>query len=187
MNWIRYAKFFPFHFLFLLFGINHVDTESISLKHQLENNVPLDEIECKNKSHILTERPNEKLACVYESTSEKLHWNMVEFRIIELLSYYSDDLFPVSYKITGAEINSIEMQESEPIIVVNITLWHQENSNLEIEIPFGLITNEIIDEELFVLLNDIDGNSQDVNFVTILHGSGDQTLCFYLNQNTTQI
>lgn len=43
-----------------------------SLKQQLENNMTIEEIKCRNNKHVLVERPNEKLACVYPSSAEKL-------------------------------------------------------------------------------------------------------------------
>lgn len=48
-----------------------------SLKQQINEKLPKNEILCKNNSHILVERTNEKLACVYLSTAEKLNWKLV--------------------------------------------------------------------------------------------------------------
>lgn len=35
------------------------------------------DINCSNSEHVLTERPNGKLACVYETTAEKLNWSVI--------------------------------------------------------------------------------------------------------------
>jgi len=45
-----------------------------TLKQQIENNMSAQEIECSNNKHVLFERPNGKLSCVYPSTAEKLNW-----------------------------------------------------------------------------------------------------------------
>ena len=49
----------------------------LSLKTQIENNLHVKQIECKNELQILTERSNGKLACVYPATAEKLGWSSV--------------------------------------------------------------------------------------------------------------
>ena len=51
-----------------------------SLKQQLENNMTLDEIECRNEKHILVERIRDQLACVYPTTAEKLGWKIINSR-----------------------------------------------------------------------------------------------------------
>lgn len=48
-----------------------------SLKQQINENLPKNEILCKDNSHVLVERTNEKLACVYESTAKKFDWKLV--------------------------------------------------------------------------------------------------------------
>ena len=48
-----------------------------SLKQQLKNNFKVEDIQCINPSHILVERPNEKLACVYPETAKKLNWEIL--------------------------------------------------------------------------------------------------------------
>ena len=55
-----------------------------SLKHQIKNIIPIDDITCKNESHLLVERTNEKLACVYLNTAEKLDWKSTDSDIIVL-------------------------------------------------------------------------------------------------------
>lgn len=48
-----------------------------SLKQQINENIPKNEILCKNNKHVLVERTNEQLACVYETTAKKLDWKLV--------------------------------------------------------------------------------------------------------------
>ena len=59
-------------------------TSQPSLKHQIENAIPIDDITCKNEDHLLVERTNEKLSCVYLSTAEKLDWKSTDSDIIIL-------------------------------------------------------------------------------------------------------
>ncbi len=49
-----------------------------SLKQQISNNIDMHEIKCPNPDHVLTQRPNSNLACVYESTAEKLDWQLIK-------------------------------------------------------------------------------------------------------------
>lgn len=48
-----------------------------SLKQQLEDNTPKEKITCSSSFHVLAERPNGELACVYPSTAVKLGWHML--------------------------------------------------------------------------------------------------------------
>ena len=48
-----------------------------TLKQQIESNVPVDKIECRNKMHVLVERDNGNFACVYPTTAERLGWQYV--------------------------------------------------------------------------------------------------------------
>ncbi len=48
-----------------------------SLKQQIENNMSVDEIECRNNNHVLVLRSNDELACVYPQSAEKLNWEIV--------------------------------------------------------------------------------------------------------------
>ncbi len=56
---------------------NEIKIIRLSLKTQIENNLHIKEIECKNELQILTERPNGKLACVFSETAEKLNWQVI--------------------------------------------------------------------------------------------------------------
>ena len=47
-----------------------------SLKQQVEEGLSFNEILCPNDNHVLAERPNGKLACVYENTVKKLKWEV---------------------------------------------------------------------------------------------------------------
>lgn len=48
-----------------------------SLKQQIADNISMFEINCPNPEHVLTQRPNSKLACVTESTAQKLDWQII--------------------------------------------------------------------------------------------------------------
>jgi len=48
-----------------------------SLKAQLADNIPQEKITCSSSLHVLTERTNGNLACVYSSTAEKLGWKLI--------------------------------------------------------------------------------------------------------------
>lgn len=50
-----------------------------SLKDQIKDGHHPHEIRCPDKDHVLTERPNDKLACVTEETAHKLNWKLLIF------------------------------------------------------------------------------------------------------------
>ncbi|MCV0367670.1 MAG: hypothetical protein K5798_10475 [Nitrosopumilus sp.] len=52
-----------------------------SLKQQIADNVSMFEIKCPNPEHVLTQRPNSSLACVFPETQEKLNWQIVYYII----------------------------------------------------------------------------------------------------------
>ncbi len=48
-----------------------------SLKQQIENNMTVEEIDCRNNKHVLVLRSNDELACVYPESAEKLNWQII--------------------------------------------------------------------------------------------------------------
>ena len=88
-----------------LFGINtgqndifvvkydsQIVTLQPSLKHQIENTIPINEIACKNQNHLLVERTNKELACVYLNTAEKLDWKPIDPDVIILSQSVKESL-----------------------------------------------------------------------------------------------
>lgn len=61
----------------------------LSLKQQINENLSFNEILCQNHNHVLAERNNGKLSCVYYETAEKLNWTIrdKEVKVNLLLSY----------------------------------------------------------------------------------------------------
>ena len=51
--------------------------QPVTLKQQLTDNIPLEKILCSSSLHVLTERTNGNLACVFASTAEKLGWKLI--------------------------------------------------------------------------------------------------------------
>ena len=51
--------------------------EKLSLKHQISDKTLIKDIKCQNDSHVLVERTNGKLACVFSDTFEKFDWKLV--------------------------------------------------------------------------------------------------------------
>lgn len=52
--------------------------DKLTLKQQIESQLPVSEILCNDNSHVLVERVNGKLACVYSETAEKLNWSIIK-------------------------------------------------------------------------------------------------------------
>jgi len=49
----------------------------VTLKQQINEHTPKNEILCQDDSHVLVERTNNNLACVFLTTAEKLQWELV--------------------------------------------------------------------------------------------------------------
>lgn len=116
-------------------------SQDISLKQQVENNIPVDNIECRNEKHVLTERPNGKLACVYYETSVKLNWIILNTDTHRQLFVYElpvyNVVYDIKYTITNAQILSMEMIENNNSLLVNLD--SRKDGELTIHIPTEMI------------------------------------------------
>lgn len=115
----------------------------ITLKQQIENNLPLSEINCKNEKHILTERPNGKLACVSYETSVILNWPEINGDVGSTPLGYSlsiaDKWYDVEYEISDANI--INMQKIEKTNSLLISIDAKKDGKIILDIPRELIDN----------------------------------------------
>lgn len=167
-------------FFLLIFAVNDVHSEELSLKSQILMGLDPEDIVCSDKM-LLVLRSNENLACVYESTAEKLQWDVLSYRTVELTSPYNDELFSVSYKITAGSISNIAVAVDSPILNLDVDSWNR-SGQLEILLPFGFISNEP-DEDVFVLIN----NEEAVVYSKTLDDSGNITLIIEFDENINDI
>ena len=83
-----------------------------TLKQQIQNNMTVNEIECRNNKHVLVERPNEQLACLYPENATKLGWKIQNEIIAEKQGIHNDDnsvettLLDYSLEITVLEVEN---------------------------------------------------------------------------------
>ena len=56
---------------------NHGHDQPQSLKVQINDGLSKDKIQCSNSNQVLVERTNDRLACVYPGTAEKLDWKLI--------------------------------------------------------------------------------------------------------------
>lgn len=52
-----------------------------SLKQQIADGLTFNEILCSNNNHVVSQRPNGNIACVYYETAEKLEWTIQDEEI----------------------------------------------------------------------------------------------------------
>ena len=137
-----------------------------TLKHQIENKMSSLEIECKNEKHVLVERNNSTLACVYPSTAEKLGWNTVRTDSILMSSVFEvvNDMiiFDVEYSLSEGTIQDITYDADTNLIL--ITMDASEKAILTITLPRDLIDAKMDycppqkensrDDIFFVLVNE---------------------------------
>jgi len=62
-----------------------------TLKQQIQNKMTANEIECSNNKHVLVERSNKQLACVYPESATKLGWKIQDEIIAENQGIHNDD------------------------------------------------------------------------------------------------
>ncbi len=149
-----------FSLFFLIFTTSEAYPDNLSLKSQIKMDLSIDEIACKNNL-VLSQRSNNNLACVYESTAEKLQWDILEYRIFELKSIDSDEVYPISYRLSGGLINKITLTDESHIIEIDFDSWS--DGQLDISLPLAFISDEF--DSLIILIND----DVEIDFETIIN------------------
>ena len=124
----------------------------------------LPDITCPNQDHVLTERPNGKLACVTDSMAEKTGWhihykNVVDDKGEVLVS--PGAVSWISFEITGATLD--KMIYENQMLVVSVTP-NDEYGVLSIELPPGSLPAN------FEYCNPNNENPFDTPFVMIIDG-----------------
>ena len=112
----------------------------ISPLKQFKSGISYDEIQCKNDMHVLTERPNDKIACVYELTAEKLGWKIINSFIHDkyVFEVAKDNvLFGVDYSIKGGMVKDITSDVDANSLLIKID--SSAVGNLTIGIPRDLV------------------------------------------------
>ena len=124
----------------------------------------LPDITCPNQDHVLTERPNGKLACVTDKMAEKTGWhvhykNVVDAKGEVLVS--PGAVSWISFEITGATLD--RMVYEDQILVASVTP-NDEYGVLSIQLPSGSLPAN------FEYCNPTNENSFDTPFVMIIDG-----------------
>ena len=146
-----------------LFGVNigqndvfvvkydsQIETSQLSLKHQIENAIPINDMTCKNQNHILVERTNEKLACVYLNTAEKLDWKSMDSDVIILSQSIKESLL-MRYQEVPEVVAFYEKYDDAQVSVRDDHMSYVSGSNDGLKIRMNLFFNEdyaIIDKSL---------------------------------------
>ncbi len=84
--------------------------------------LPFSEIKCTNSQHVLTERPNGKLACVYETTAEKLNWSVI-------YGVYSDERHQIVIDACNNSDGKFNSGENRSELLTWINKTHIYNNN----------------------------------------------------------
>ena len=133
------------------------------LKYQFQY-FALPDITCPNQDHVLTERPNGKLACITDSMAEKTGWhvhykNEVDFKGEVFAS--PEAVSWISFEITGATLD--RMIYEDQMLVASVTP-NDEHGVLSIELPLGSLPAH------FDYCNPYSENQFDTPFVVIVDG-----------------
>ena len=88
-----------------------------SLKTQIQYPYSsLPDIICPNQDHVLTERPNGKLACITERMAESTGWhihykNTVDMKGLFPVAQFESAIYNVPFEITGATFDDLTFQD----------------------------------------------------------------------------
>lgn len=178
-----------FHFLV------SVSMKELSLLKQSKLGISFNEMECKNDEHVLTERPNEKVACVYRSTAEKLGWDIVIILdtspMMSVFKVVKDDtVFDVEYATKGGIIENMTYGSDTRSLLVTIDSTNE--GSLTLSIPRTLLDAKFDycpprkdnppDDHFFVLLD-----GEEVPYDEILTTSEKRTLQISFPANTIKM
>jgi len=133
-------------------------TSELSLKQQIADKIDWDDIQCPNEQHVLTERSNGKIACVYQSTAEKFGWYIyypIEMPVISLFKIIKEnETFEVNYEIKNGNVIDMINVHKDNSLIINID--SSKNGEVILYIPHGVIDpipKDSGDNWLFVLIN----------------------------------
>jgi hypothetical protein len=105
-----------------------------SLKSQLFFNTPLNEISCKNSNHILVERNNGKITCVFPYTLVKQGWEPFrsEFFYSDILK--DEKLIPVFSFYTQTEnVNILKFDADMNALAIQLTSDKPEKFSVKVD------------------------------------------------------
>ncbi|MBI5146083.1 MAG: hypothetical protein HZA84_02560 [Thaumarchaeota archaeon] len=113
----------------------------LSPLQQFKSGIALDKIQCNNELHVLTKRPNEKMACVHPLTAEKLGWKIINADSTLATSIFEvpkdDGIFDVGYGIRGGVVKYMVLKNNTNSLLV--TIDSTDNGSLILSIPRSLL------------------------------------------------
>ena len=138
----------------------------LSLKDQIQITRILPNITCPNQEHVLTERPNGKLACVTNNTAEKTGWhihyrNVVDTKALYTVAKDGAFVYHVSFEITGATLD--DMTHQNQTLTVHVTP-NEEYGVLSFQMPLDILDGH------FSYCNPANGNHPNTPYIMIVDG-----------------
>ena len=138
----------------------------LSLKDQIQVPRILPNITCPNQEHVLTERPNGKLACVTNNTAEKTGWHIHYRNVVDTKGLYTvakdgSFVYHVSFEITGATLD--DMTHQNQTLTVHVTP-NKEYGVLSFQMPFDILDGH------FSYCNPANDNHPNTPYVMIVDG-----------------
>lgn len=111
-----------------------------TLKEELIDYKPGEQIICPNPDHVLVLRPNTQWACVYPETAQHLKWDLVSFpefepQKITTYVFAHDNYHNVSYQISDGDVDSIKFMLDFYSLIIKIT--PSSEGELILTIPTG--------------------------------------------------
>lgn len=108
---------------------------------QFKDGVDPHKIQCRNDLHVLTKRPNGKMACVYPLTAEKLGWKIISADSTLTPSIFEvpkgDRVFDVEYHIKGGMVKDMVFSNNTNSLLV--TIDSTDKGSLILSIPRNLL------------------------------------------------
>ena len=138
----------------------------LSLKDQIQITRILPNITCPNQEHVLTERPNGKLACVTNHIAEKTGWHIHYRNVVDTKGQYTvaksgSFVYHVSFEITGATLD--DMTHQNQTLTVHVTP-NKEYGVLSFQMPLDILDGH------FSYCKSVNGNHPNTPYIMIVDG-----------------
>lgn len=87
--------------------------------------------------HILTERPNGKLACVFENTAEKLNWNKINPITTDIFELkFNDNAYDIEYVIEGGVVKNMMINPENELFTIYVDSFQEGNLKMQLSYEF---------------------------------------------------
>lgn len=134
---------------------------TFSLKDQVNDNKPKQNINCPDNNHILIERPNRELACVYPYTMVKQQWSLVDDSFWSLVIKNEQQYGVFTHLSETQNIENLKYNQDKNSIIIQVISDKPETLSVNINRELLDLNTESCrptpgDRNYFVLINGVE-------------------------------